>query len=183
MSAAPSQESSLVVFDIDGVLADVSHRLHHLARTPKNWPAFFAAAPDDPPLQEGVSLAQRLSAQHEVLYLTGRPESLRAVTQDWLDRHGLPPGRLVMRRRGDFRPARVAKLDLLTSIAGHERVHAMVDDDPSVVEALNCAGYAVLHATWAPTNDLDPRRKSSSSVVRASQQDTLWAAQEEDGRT
>jgi len=29
---------------IDGVLADVHHRLHHIARRPKDWPAFFAAA-------------------------------------------------------------------------------------------------------------------------------------------
>ena len=175
----------IVVFDIDGVLADVSHRLHHIGTRPKNWRAFFAAADADPPLQEGIDLANRLSAEHEVLYLTGRPESLRSVTQEWLERHGLPEGRLVMRRGGDFRPARVAKLDLLASVGGHDRVHAMVDDDPAVVEALTEAGYAVLHATWAPTSEHDPRLRGRTgrSAPAGSQQQTLWEAQEEDGRT
>ena len=34
----------LAIVDIDGVVADVRHRLHHLDRRPKNWSAFFAAA-------------------------------------------------------------------------------------------------------------------------------------------
>jgi len=41
------------VFDIDGVLADVGHRLAYVERRPKDWKAFFAAAPLDPPLREG----------------------------------------------------------------------------------------------------------------------------------
>ena len=47
----------LAVFDIDGVLADVSHRLPFVARRPKDWDAFFAAAVDDPPFAQGVALA------------------------------------------------------------------------------------------------------------------------------
>ncbi len=39
---------SVAVFDIDGVLADVRHRLHHVAARPKDWDAFFGAAPQDP---------------------------------------------------------------------------------------------------------------------------------------
>lgn len=156
------------VFDIDGVLADVTHRLHHIERRPKDWGAFFAAAHEDPPLPEGVQLAQQVARERPVLYLTGRPESLRTVTQRWLEEHGLPAGPLLMRRPRDFRPARQAKLELLREIG--RSVHVVVDDDVSVVDALRQAGFAVLHATWAP-------------VPRGHQQDTLWAAQEQDGRT
>ena len=49
---------SVVVFDVDGVLADVRHRLRHVERKPKDWPAFFAAMGDDAPLPEGVALAR-----------------------------------------------------------------------------------------------------------------------------
>ena len=90
-----AEPGRIVVFDIDGVLADVSHRLHHIAARPKNWPAFFAAAAGDPPLPEGVDLARRLSADHEVLYLTGRPESLRSVTQHWLEQPVGRPGAIL----------------------------------------------------------------------------------------
>jgi len=72
------------VFDIDGVLADVRHRLHHLRRTPTDWRGFFSAADADPPLPEGVALLRRQSRHHPVAYVTGRPEFLRRVTRTWL---------------------------------------------------------------------------------------------------
>lgn len=38
-----------IIFDIDGTLADCSHRLHWIQSKPKNWNAFFAgmAAPEE----------------------------------------------------------------------------------------------------------------------------------------
>lgn len=161
----------VTVFDIDGVLADVSHRLHHLERRPKDWDGFFAAAHLDPPLTQGVELARRTAAETEIAYLTGRPERLREVTQAWLDRHGLPAGRLLMRGSGDRRPARVAKLELLRALHRRTPVRAMVDDDPAVVTVLEEHGFAVLHPTWAPT--------TRDGV----QQPTLFTAQEHDGRS
>ena len=69
------------VFDVDGVLADVAHRRHHLAR--HNWHAFFAAAADDPPLVTGVTMAHQCAdAGLTLVYLSGRPERLRQVTVD-----------------------------------------------------------------------------------------------------
>lgn len=53
----PRQIRPLAVFDVDGVLAEVRHRLPHLEGRPKDWDAFFAAAQADPPLTEGVALA------------------------------------------------------------------------------------------------------------------------------
>ena len=47
----------LAVFDIDGVLADVRHRLRHVEQRPKDWDAFFAAEPDDPTLVAGIAMA------------------------------------------------------------------------------------------------------------------------------
>lgn len=60
-------EGQLVVFDVDGVLADVRHRLHFLRTRPKDWPAFFAAVPDDPPLAQGLRLAARYAVQHRLV--------------------------------------------------------------------------------------------------------------------
>jgi hypothetical protein len=31
-----------VIIDIDGTLADTTHRLHHIKSKPPNWDAFFA---------------------------------------------------------------------------------------------------------------------------------------------
>jgi len=166
----------LAVFDVDGVLADVGHRLHHLEGGRKDWGAFFAAADKDPPLPVGLQLAAELAADHDLAYLTGRPEHLRRVTQRWLGRHDLPPGPLWMRPRGDFRPARVMKLDALSELAADRAVEIVVDDDTDVVDALQAAGFAVLHATWAGT-------VRGSRGRAAAHQATLYDAQETEGRT
>ena len=160
-----SDTRPLAVFDIDGVLADVRHRLHHVERRPKNWDAFFSAAVDDPPLQEGVALAQESAEDCEVVYVTGRPERCRADTLSWFAAHGLPAGRLSMRSDTDRRPARFAKPALLRRLARDRVVAVVVDDDLQVCDAYEAAGFRVLRATWMGTAP------------------ALHVAQEQEGRT
>lgn len=132
----------VTVCDIDGVLADTGHRLHHVAGAPRDWEAFFADAGLDPLIDEGRQfVVQAASAGDEIVYLTGRPERWRQVTQDWLDAHHLPPGDLIMRGDADRRPAQVVKLRALHALAQQCRVRAFVDDDPEVVSAAVAAGF------------------------------------------
>ena len=162
---APETTRPLAVFDIDGVLADVRHRLRHVERRPKDWNAFFAAAVDDPPLEQGVALARASAEDCDVVYVTGRPERCRDDTLAWFDRHGLPAGELSMRRERDHRPARLAKPGLLRRLARGRPVAIVVDDDPQVCDAYEQAGYRVLRADWM----------ASAPALRQ--------AQEQDGRT
>jgi phosphoglycolate phosphatase-like HAD superfamily hydrolase len=157
----------LAVFDVDGVLADVRHRLHHLDARPKRWDAFFAAATEDPLLEQGAALLHEAARECEVLYLTGRPERCRADTLAWFARHGLPEGALTMRSDRDRAPARVGKPRWLRRAARGRTVAVVVDDDLAVCEAYEEAGYRVLRADWM-TGDGAP---------------TLQEAQEGEGRT
>jgi hypothetical protein len=138
----------LAVFDIDGVVADVRHRLHHLER-PRSWDAFFAEAAKDPLLVEGAQLVADLGREHDVVWLTGRPEWLRGVTEDWLTTNGLPDGELHMRPSADRRPARLFKLGALRRLAPRG-IAAFVDDDGEVVDAAVAAGFPALLAEWVP---------------------------------
>ncbi len=160
----------LAAVDIDGVVADVRHRLHHLERRPKDWRGFFAAAPHDPPHEEGLAVVSRLlDEDHEVIFLTGRPEHYRAATQSWLQQHGLGGHRLVMRPAGDRRPAAVVKVELLDEVRGARPVAVVVDDDRRVLVAMAEAGHPTFHADWE-------RRD-------AAEQQALLEAQEDEGRT
>jgi phosphoglycolate phosphatase-like HAD superfamily hydrolase len=143
-----TEERPLAVFDVDGVLADVRHRLHHLEGRRKNWSAFFAAAVEDPPLAEGVALCLESAKDCEVVYVTGRPEHCRQDTVDWFRRQGLPEGRLSMRGDGDRRPARMAKPQLLRRLARDRTVAVVVDDNEQVCAAYEQAGWPVLRAAW-----------------------------------
>jgi len=155
----------LAVFDLDGTLADLRHREHHLARTPKDWDAFFRAARADPPLATGVALLRESAKECEIAYLSGRPERCRADTRAWLQEHDLPAGELVLRRDQDRRPARVVKPAALRRLAGDRTVAVVVDDDDAVCDAYERAGWPVLRVGWA----------SGSSA--------LELAQEVEGRT
>lgn len=165
----PDDARPYAVLDIDGVLADVRHRLRHLESRPKDWTAFFAEAPDDPVLPEGLLLAHELAASHEVLYLTGRPERCRHDTEEWLVTQGFPRGRLLMRSDTDRRPARFTKVERLRRLEAERGVAILVDDDERVVAAALEAGFAVRHATWM--------------TEPATQQQALFDAQEVEGRT
>jgi hypothetical protein len=137
----------LAVFDIDGVVADVRHRLHHLHR--HNWHRFFSAADGDPVLAEGAALVADLAEKHEVVWLTGRPEWLRETTEHWLRRFELPGAELHMRPDGDFRPARRYKLDVLRRLRSRG-IAAFVDDDGEVIDAALAAGFPAVLANWVP---------------------------------
>jgi hypothetical protein len=101
-----SRPRDVVVLDIDGVLADVRHRLGYLSRRPKDWDGFFGAAAEDPLLPAGAAVAHDAAANFDIVYLTGRPERIRRVTARWLQHHGLPTGQLLMRGDNDRRRAR-----------------------------------------------------------------------------
>lgn len=156
---------SFAVFDIDGVLADVTHRLHHLRGRRKNWAAFFAAAGHDPVLPDGRDRVLAAAKEHAIVYVSGRPERLRRVTQSWLDSHELPFGAVLLRPNRDHRPARVLKPEIVERVRRAGPVALVVDDDAEVCAVLAERGYPVLHAQWA----------TESASLRA--------AQEEQGRT
>lgn len=163
---------AVTVFDIDGVLADVRHRLHHLQTRPKDWNAFFAAAVDDPVLEPGrEALLDAHEAGSTIVYVTGRPRRCRRDTIEWLQRFGMPTGTLHMRPNHDRRPARFYKADVIMALAREEDVVAVIDDDDKVVEHLRSLGLPVLHATWMQE---EPGEQ---------QLDLLEQAQEQEGRT
>ncbi|MGW5332652.1 phosphatase domain-containing protein [Streptomyces bauhiniae] len=162
---AHSGERPVAVFDLDNTLAETAHRQHFLERRPRDWDAFFAAAPRDPPLVEGVAMARTAARTCDIVYLTGRPERCRRDTLDWLALHRLPAGELHMRPRQDRRPARTTKLEILRRIARRLEVLVVVDDDELVCDAAERAGFAVVRARWA----------ESSAALRQ--------AQEQEGRT
>ena len=167
--ASERADRPLAIVDIDGVVADVRHRLHHLEHRPKNWKGFFADAERDEPHVEGVELVKLLAAEHEIIFLTGRPGNLKRATANWLERHGMGGHRLVMRPAGDRRPAAVVKVELLAELGEGRRIEIVVDDDDAVIEAMRRAGYTTLHATWE-------RRAIEEQAV-------LTAAQEQEGRS
>ncbi|MBU6213216.1 MAG: hypothetical protein KGP01_02015 [Actinomycetales bacterium] len=172
-SARHCSAARLTVMDLDGVCADVRHRLHHLARRPKDWEAFFAACVDDAALPLALEVAAAAAADPRgpaLAYLSGRPERYRALTTRWLTEHGFPDAPVYLRPDVDHRPARFFKPEVLARLGGPAAIEMVYDDDVHVVDALISLGYPVFHVTWMPAADVD-------------EQLALFEAQEKQGRT
>jgi hypothetical protein len=131
----------IAVVDIDGVLADASHRQHFLDGRPRDWDAFFASVGDDTVIQAGCDRVAELAREHRVVLLSGRPERTRADTLAWLDRHGLAADTVVLRPDTDRRPAAIFKAEAIVAIGSPAEVAVVVDDDETVTARLDASGY------------------------------------------
>ena len=75
----------VVIFDVDGTIADVNHR-RHLVNGEKgfkpDWNAFRSATVDDTPVQWVCDIAKRYIAQgDDVAFFSARNESEREITE------------------------------------------------------------------------------------------------------
>ena len=129
------------LFDIDGTVADLTHRLPHIQKEPKDWDAFFAACCDDVPINHVIDLIQQLRKHRAIVFVSGRSSQIRSETTAWLEKHLLGGEALYMRRAGDYRPDYIVKAELLDQIRadGYEPIMAF-DDRDQVVEMWRSKG-------------------------------------------
>lgn len=130
---------SIILCDIDGTLADISHRLHFINGAHKDYDAFFDAMVDDKPLSNVVEVVRSLWHRHDIIFLSGRPDSHREQTNQWLSDHVIPLEHiaLLMRKAGDFRPDYVVKRELYETVqrlSPDDRIVGVIDDRPQVIE-------------------------------------------------
>lgn len=132
--------------DIDGTLADLSHRLHLIESKPANWDGFFAACPDDAPITPVITTVQLLAdAGAGILMVTGRSDSIREDTTAWLMKHRIPFHSIFMRKHGDHRQDNVVKGELLDEIQREygDQIIGAFEDRNQVVQMLRERGIKV----------------------------------------
>lgn len=144
-----------IVFDIDGVLADISHRLHYILKANKkerDYEKFYACLNDDLPIPQGILLAKILKGYVEsvtdesfvFVYLSGRPERTREATKQWLDTHvGFSETDILyLRRNRDWRKAEAYKLEMLQRLqAKGIEPWLIFDDSERICKELRKNGF------------------------------------------
>ena len=128
----------LYIFDLDGTLADLTHRRHFVDKKVgrKDWDAFHAACVDDAPIWPVIHTMRTLQAAGaECWVVSGRSDAVYDQTVDWVTRHDCAPSRLLMRKAGDYTPDDVLKESWLRSwpSADVARIVAVFDDRDRVV--------------------------------------------------
>lgn len=134
----------IVIFDIDGTLADVSERIHYLKNKPKNWDAFFEGMAQDKAIRSMVRLCNLLySSGIQIILCSGRNEGYHAETVTWLAQQGVHYHDLLLRKEKDRRSDGVVKRELLATI-DKSKVLFVVEDRSRVVEMWRSEGLVCL---------------------------------------
>lgn len=136
----------LICFDIDGTLADLSHRVHFWQQKPKNWDMFKSEMVNDALIKPIVAIARTMhQGGHDVILCTGRSEDTRDMTETWLSNHGITFDKMYMRAEKDYRSDDIVKDLLLAHIVidWGQKPDIWFDDRPRVVKMLRENGVFV----------------------------------------
>lgn len=87
-----------VIVDIDGTIANNTHRLKFISGKSPDWYAFAEEMLKDLPIQPTIDVVKSLSkADYFIILVTGRAGNRRDDTTLWLSLHGVPWDVLLMR--------------------------------------------------------------------------------------
>lgn len=132
----------MIIFDIDGVLADTKQRekiLKGKKNSEINWKSFFEDAIYDLPLPSGILVAKAIInylPQTEILFLTARDETIRATTLQWLSEQlQINKNRidLTMRAKNNYVESVEFKEEVGREI-GFKNIDLVFEDNPAIVE-------------------------------------------------
>lgn len=136
-----------IICDIDGTIADNSHRQHHVQNRPKDWKAYNATMHADGTHHEVISLLNRLrvDGEIEVVLCTGREEVYRDVTAKWLETRFVDHDKLMMRPVKDYRGDEIVKSEMLDALLSEGRtIWFVIDDRQKVVDMWRARGLTCL---------------------------------------
>lgn len=141
-----SAPKEIVICGLDGVLALIEHRLHHLYNDEgvKHWDRFLEACGDDMP---NLPLIERLNqARAEgvpVILLTGRSSVVKPQTIAWLRRWQIGYDGLLMRPANDFKPALEFKTSILAQQFATATIRRVYESDTQLDFARWCSEHAI----------------------------------------
>lgn len=139
---------NIIVVDIDGTIAKVGDRLKYLQQEKKDWDAFYEHCDEDEPIDEMCQLVADLFVLgRDIVFCTGRRESVREKTRNWLTQNVISTydDELLMRKDGDWRHDTEVKPELLQK-AGitPDDVYFILEDRDSMVAKWRELGYRCL---------------------------------------
>jgi hypothetical protein len=143
----------LVIIDLDGTLANIDHRTHHVKKDKPDWDAFNRECVNDKPNAWCVKLINELSRAYLVrlVIVSARSKVVEAETRDWLNNHveafvTADVELFMLREVGDNTEDVELKMRWLKENGGSGAVLFAVDDRQKVVDAWRAAGVVCLQA-------------------------------------
>jgi hypothetical protein len=138
----------LILCDIDGTAADITHRRHFVENKPKRWDKFYDAMIYDTPNMWCAYLLQAVIYDgHEIVFISGRPDNYREQTETWLKKfYPFCADNLIvhMRPANNTEPDYVIKERTYDAEFANKDVLFVIDDRQQVVDMWRRRGLTVL---------------------------------------
>lgn len=145
----PMKKIKAIIVDLDGTLANISHRRKFVEGKKKDWKNFNKNIIDDEINHWCREIVRRMVHDHHILLVSGRTDELRLETQDWLKKHEVPYTELMMRKSKDHRDDSVVKREIYDEkIKPFYDVFFVIDDRAKVVRMWREAGLVCLQCDW-----------------------------------
>lgn len=140
--------TKVIIVDLDGTLADITHRLHLIKGELKDWRSFFLSVPHDEPIREIIDIVNALyyTGRYKIHIVTERNASSERDTLLWLDKHGIQYHAISMRSEGDRRSDIEVKTDIVRQHYDlfNGEIAMMLEDRKRVVDHFRKFGIRVL---------------------------------------
>lgn len=122
-----------VLFDLDGTLANINHRLAEIKAG--NYHDSMMKIPEDVLKTDIYYLWEMaIDAGYNIAMVTGREDMFQLLTEQWLEKHGIYYDELHMRKSKDYRSDFEVKQEILDTKFGERDILFVVDDRQSVVD-------------------------------------------------
>lgn len=160
-----------VIWDLDGVLADNTHRLHFIK--PANnalldWRAFENHAINDVPIQPAIRIYNALQAWSGLanIIVTARNESNEDTTREWLDKAFILDFEMLMMKPKHYQGTSSVEWKRITArkIMHDYKVIMAFEDNPETVAMYRSLGITCYAAD--PSNWDGPEIHMTSGVER-----------------
>lgn len=131
----PEGKPWVVLCDIDGTIAKMTGRS----------PYDYSRIGEDIPNEPIVKLLNLLRESNRIILMSGRPDSSRTDTMNWLKQHDIHYDSLFMRKTDDKRKDSIVKQELFDEfVRSQYRVRFVLDDRNQVVEMWRDLGLTCL---------------------------------------
>ncbi len=132
-----------VICDIDGTIADNKHRQHYMEGK-KDWDGFFSEMHLDKPIYQIINKIKILkNSGNEIVFLTGRPEKYRLITENWLKKYFSFEINLLMRKDNDRRNKLEIKKELFIQNLKSSEIECCFENDLELLELWEEMGLSV----------------------------------------
>lgn len=138
-----------IIVDLDGTLADITHRRKYVEGNRKDWKNFNRNIISDDLNGWCREIIRRMIHDHHVLLVSGRTDELKSETEQWLKKHDVPYTVLLMRGAKDHRDDTVVKREIYEEkIRPSYDVLFVIDDRAKVVRMWRDIGLVCLQCDW-----------------------------------